>query len=505
MAIPWLHVLSQHPIHLAWYAGIGNDRPSAGSKASRDGGFHRGKDFAARVAKLGRSFVRAAAYRTGSMEGSRGPGTLLTPPVPKADVIILSWLVHVDHLEEEEDFYFGKLQTLLGDRGLSSLLLLRNQSGVPAAKLVKRALRKGAASRMMLPDAHAMGEETALLYRCVKARREFKGLLRGTLPALHRRVIRRACREQLSEETVGNLRLHGQIREICRRINPTMVVGMYEGHASERCTWNAARTSSTEPRICVGYQHTTLREHAHAAKRSIGKDRQYDPDIILTLGDATRKTLMSCQALDGTDFITLGTHRRGGEGCADGAAKPDAAFLVLPEGIPSECIYLFNFALECAHRLLGHRFIFRTHPVLPFDRIRGRLRGYGKMPLNVEISRHRDINDDFARSSAVLYRGSSAVFYAVLWGLKPFYVSRRHEMDIDPLHDISRWREHVRSVDDLLDQNRAYQSQDPEQRQKDWGFARDYCRSYALPIREGAVDVLIETAGKRMRANREDA
>jgi len=504
MAIPWLHVLSQHPIHLAWYAGLFTHQQAGGSKTPWRSSLQEGKALATRMAKLGRSFVRAGACRIGRGKGYPriAAGNLLTPPIATVDVVILSWLVHVDHLESREDFYFGNLQSMLEKRGLSSLLLLRNQSHSPTIRLLKRARRDGPCSRMMLPDANAFREELTLLSRCVRARGRLGCLLRKSSTPLERKVIRRARREQVSEEAVGNLRLHDQIREICRQTNPSMVMGMYEGHASERCAWHAVRSSSSDQRICVGYQHTTLRRHAYAAKRSIGKDRQYDPDIILTLGDATRRTLMACKGLEGIDFITFGTHRRGRGGPKENGPKSGSTFLVLPEGIPSECIYLFDFALECARRLPQSRFIFRTHPVLPFERIQGKLRGYGEGPANVEISRHRDIDDDFARSSNLLYRGSSAVFYAVLGGLKPFYVSKAHEMDIDPLHEISRWREHVHSVDDLVDKYKSHQSKAPGQSLGDWQRVRDYCQNYALPPKEGAVDVLLQMVEKRMGAQK---
>jgi len=503
MAIPWLHVLSQHPIHLAWYEDLFSEPGRGVHQRPWETALKKGNALAYRMAKLGRPFLRAAYGGRGTGRTREdAPVPLLKPPLGKVDVVILSWLVHVDHLEAEEDFYFGHLQALLRERGLSSLLLLRNQTRSPAIRLLRRAWREGPCSRMMLPDAHDLGAEIRLLSRCVRARARLGSLLEAGLPPLDRRVIRRARQEQVSEETLGNLRLHGQIRTICRKTEPAMVMGMYEGHASERCLWHAVRTSSHDSKICVGYQHTTLRRHAHAAKRSIGLDGKYDPDIILTLGEATRKALTACEGLQGIDFITFGTHRRNSEGPREQGPKSGSTFLVLPEGIASECIYLFDFALECARRLPGCRFVFRTHPVLPFERIRGKLRGYGQGPGNVEVSRFRDIHDDFSRSSCVLYRGSSAVFYAVLGGLKPYYVTRPLEMDIDPLYEVACWREQVHSVDDLVDKYRCHESSDHAQNMEAWQSAMDYCHNYALATREGAVDAMLQSAEHRIGAGR---
>ena len=87
MAIPWLHVLSQHPIHLAWYAGLFAEEQE--SEASWEGGFVRGQALATKMAKLGRSFVRAAAWRVKRAKGVNGTRveSLLTPPIaqPKGE------------------------------------------------------------------------------------------------------------------------------------------------------------------------------------------------------------------------------------------------------------------------------------------------------------------------------------------------------------------------------------------------------------------------------------
>lgn len=456
------------------------------------------------VAKLFRylfAIFSAAVYRFENKNGSLGVKEQLTPPIAKADVLILSWLVHTDHLANEEDFYFGNLQSLLKERGLTSLLLLRNQTPSQTIKLLDSARRGGACSRMMLPDAISLREDLSLLARCNNARKRLGSILGEQATDLERKAVRRACREQISEGALGNVRLHNQIREICRHVQPAMAIGLYEGHAWERCAWHAVRTYDSGPRICVGYQHTTLREHAYSAKRSIGGDRRlYDPDIILTLGDATRRTLTACEGLQNMDFITLGTHRRTPEGTEEDSPKKGTTFLVLPEGIKEECIYLFEFALECARRLPDSQFIFRTHPVLPFDRIQGELRNYEAGLPNVEISLFKDIEDDFARSSNLLYRGSSVVFYAVLRGLKPFYVTKADEMNIDPLHEISEWREYVQSVNDLVDRFMSRQTRDVGQELEDWRRASDYCRDYTLAVQEGAVDTLLQTADKRIRA-----
>ena len=66
------------------------------------------------------------------------------------------------------------------------------------------------------------------------------------------------------------------------------------------------------------------------------------------------------------------------------------------------------------------------------------------------VSQSHDIEDDFKRSGYLLYRGSSTVIYAILAGLKPFYVHVHGEVEIDPIYTLEAWKEKVECVEDLL-------------------------------------------------------
>jgi hypothetical protein len=410
------------------------------------------------------------------------------------DVVIVSWLVHVDHLQSVEDFYFGNLQSMLAERGLSSTLVLRNQSHYPAIELLTQAVREGPCGRMILPDACSFSEEVGLIRRCLEERRRLRKVEQQAKTLLDRRVIKRARSLMVSDGVIGNLRLHSQMSAIFRQSKPSMVIVMYEGQAWERCVWHAARTSIPFSVSCAGYQHTILRKHSHAIKRSMGEKKLYDPDVVLTLGDVTRRILEESQDLRGTKFVTYGTHRRPSEFVPPKTPKSVPTFLVLPEGIEEECIYLFNLALDCARRLPDSHFILRTHPVMPFQGLEKKLRNYEPPAANVEISGNASIDDDFARSGYLLYRGSSTVIYAILAGLKRFYVTKAADIDIDPLYALSDWREYVSSVDDLIGKYKAHQMQGSEQSLAEWKRARAFCEGYAQPLRQQAVDELIELA-----------
>lgn len=495
MAIPWLHVVCQHPVVVAEYEDVVEELRVGGPREQTRRGLRRslrqGRESTYRLLGVARNLLRAVAgygLRRKHIEVST------RPPVDRADVVIVSWLVNVDHLEMIDDFYFGDLQSRLDRRGLSSLLVLRNQTSAAATGLVEHARREGPCARMILADLVDVPTEVGFFRRCAQARRMLRYAEREASSGVDRRVAREARLRVVSNSTMVNLRLHAQIADLCRRTEPSVVMTLYEGNAWERCVWHAAKTAPI-PALCVGYQHTILWQHAAAIRRSLGPSKRCDPDLILTVGDVTRQILGASQELRAMRIVTFGTHRRAGSATLADAPRFAPTFLVVPEGVESECIYLFEFALECARRLPQARFIFRTHPVLPFETIESKLSGYRPTPGNIEVSRGRAIEDDFARAGYLLYRGSSTVIYGVLAGLKPFYITRPGEMNIDPLYALSDWREYVCSVEDLIARYASSQARGGDGTEE-WQQARAFCDRYMRPIREDAVDEMVNLASK---------
>ena len=499
IAIPWLHILNEHPVHLAEYMDLIEKAGIRDGQANRLHSFDRmvtsGRESAYRVASLTRNVIRGAAFAD-RRRASRDTGRFWASSKSRAaDVIIISWLVNVDHLERKDDFYFGNLQSVLADRGISSLLVLRNQTGYPTSSLSEQGKREGPCSRMLLPDVMKFTEELGFIRRCLRARRQLRQAEVEASSLIDRQVAREARKLVVSSAAVANMRLHEQVTDLCRQFRPSVVITLYEGHAWERCVWHAARIWSDSV-LCVGYQHTILRKHSHAIKRSLGSDKRYDPDLILTVGDVTRGILEASRDLRDVRVLTFGTHRRNTKIAANDKPHLSSTFLVLPEGIESECIFLFDFALECARRLPSARFIFRNHPVLPFERIDSKLGGVRSLLSNVEISRNTPIEQDFARAGYILYRGSSTVLYGILSGLKPFYVNRDGEMSIDPLEGMTGWREHVRSVEDLVEKYACHQGGTGESNTEEWQRARMFCDSYLKPLNQDVVAQMMELAGK---------
>jgi hypothetical protein len=481
LAHPLLHVMSEHPVHLAAYAPLferlGWERGDArwwsqsGSRVYRAG-------------SLMKRFTRAAAAKP--IADVASDGAVDTP------VILVSWLVHPDHAAQEDDFYFGPLQRSLESRGIRSLLLLRNQTGLPWTSLSEAVARSGYRGRVLLPDVAPAGDEWTALGAQFAARKRFDTTKRLQEPELTP-VLATWLRDQWPSTLASeNLVLASQIEAICRRCRPKIVVTLFEGHSWERCVWAAAR--AVDPRVtCAGYQHTVIRRRAHAVMRAIGHGKGWDPDLILAAGETTRRRFSQSADLGSVPIVSIGTHRRPPM-TAQRPSNRDAV-LVIPEGLDAECEHLFTFALEAARRDVARPFVLRMHPVLSFDRVAARLPPRSAWPPKVEISDRQRIEDDFSRCGACLYRGSSAALHAVLAGLKPHYVARADELTIDPMDDVPAWRTVVGEPEAFVRSLSATEAAPAEDRQRAWSQAAAYCSGYMQPFDDSQVDAILALAG----------
>ena len=217
----------------------------------------------------------------------------------------------------------------------------------------------------------------------------------------------------------------------------------------------------------------------------------YDPDMILTLGEVPQQMLKGSRRLGHIRKLVFGTHRRIDVKRDIKCPKKSPVFLVLPEGVESESIYLFDLALACAKQLPDASFIFRLHPVLPFKSVEPLLTGYPPESNNVEVSNRPNIEDDFERSGYILYRGSSTVMYAILIGLKPYYYHRTGEINFDPIFELNGWRDIVRSPEELIRMFQADRNTSDSIRNREWQVAFDYCDRYAKSVQEDTLDQLI--------------
>jgi hypothetical protein len=449
VAIPVLHVINEHPAHLAQYAPILN--PVLAGEPAPAGG-------PARIAaRAGRGLLRSRIAPSTVLHQLRELGHV--------DVLIVSQATNRALTGGQDDFYFGALQRMLRERGATSAVVL--------------------ASRLPVTPA----SEAAIWRRCLAARWQLRRLAQASPETLEGRLAELASRHALSGVTAANLRLHAGMTTVCKILTPAIVITTCEGVAAERLIWHAGRLCAPNT-ICVGYQHTRLLERAHAIRRALrAPGLDCDPDVILTLGQIPHDALAASPDLGATKLILYGSHRR-----ALSLARPvsfaDRArrCLVLPDADARECSILFQFAFACARLCPELVFTLRPHPMISVSTLRARHAWLREPPPNISFSMNKPLAEECAQARYCLYRGSSAVIHAVLAGVKPYYLARSREINFDPLHGLGEWRETVSSPEGFEACARLADA-GPEDTAA--ARARSYCDRYVSRVRPEALDELL--------------
>lgn len=452
LAIPLLHVVDGHPSHLGQYRHMSDDRLSEQLPLPSTNALKI-------VARCIHALLRSASARSVRWSGPR-----------PADVLLVSRAVSAP--SGHADFYFGDMQRWLAEGGAACATIAVARPRVT-----------------LLREARIWG-------RCLLAHFRLLRRARSASTPMEHALAELASAYAVAGSTAENLRLHEVVRKACGLLNPRIVITTYEGSASERLIWHASRCDGRRP-LCVGYQHTRILANAHAIRRSIATPAlDCDPDVVLTLGAASHRLLAASPALTGTRLVLYGSHRR--VHMAPPTPLPDRPrrCLVLPDASAGECAILFDLAVACARLRPDVEFTLRPHPATDLAWLRSQHEWLRDLPVNASFSTHSTLAEDCARSRYCLYRGSSAVFHAVLCGLKPFYVTRPQELAFDPLHAAGDWRETVESPD-ALSARMLSADQEP-----DTGGARrawTFCDRSIAQVRPEALDELLRLSGFRAR------
>jgi hypothetical protein len=456
VAIPWLHVLNEHPANLSQYTSL---------FGQHDFGLRR---LSSEVKGI-LSVILAFLKKSSSQQQPLLP--------PNADVIIFSHLLNTSQLGAAEDFYFGQLPEALIAQGVNTVVALHDHTGM-MCKNEQSSWPAAMALRVLLPRRLSGFDELRLWRRLLKESGHLKDSSSQAANVFCARVYKTAAEHAIGPPAMAILRLHTQVQEMVKNLRPTSIVVTYEGHAWERIVFEAAR--SVNPSIrCVAYQHTILFPRQHAISRGLGPS--YDPDIVCTAGHITKQILQRISGLLGMPLVTVGTHRQKNLKLSF-PRKVEApivpACLVIPDGTMEECVLILDFVLKSALMVPAVIFIIRMHPVMPFSAVMKRDVRLRSLPANVKIS-HESFDIDLGRCRWALYRGSSAAILAAAVGLRPLYYRPRGEMlGIDPLYEMQTWRRVVETGSDLKASLDFDMQCDIDVLEREWLPAHDFCGQY---------------------------
>ena len=394
------------------------------------------------------------------------------------------------------DFYYGDLQTRLGRRGVSTLLLFGDPTEAEDWNQFACA-HISTSENARLPELCLVPcwAPIRMAFQQIRSVFKLREMQRGESDDLTARVYRFASRDCVSPAATLSGLYFWLGQTVARIWEPRVWLTLYEGHGWEKAAWWGAKVQSPRCRT-VGYQHTVVFPEAVSLTHPVVDIPERSmPDVVLALGDGSADLIRDGHVGHGSQVMRFGSFRHQGDG-ADTPSGPEArCVLVVPEGIGPEIEVLFAFALECAADLPDYTFVLRSHPKWPMAKALELVPAKLLDRPNVVVSDSESIIDDFRRASAMLYRGSSAVLYGILHGLLPVFLHADSMGGADPLYALDSWRIECTSRGDLCLEMARYESRSIEDLDVEWRGAVSYVRNYSSRVDEESIDGLCGVTG----------
>jgi len=437
VAIPWLHVIREHPVFLKNYIEL--FEPT-----------HSTRVLINKYKRMLRNYISAIrCIMKALINNEKKYYPLSQLPAAPVDFLFVSHLMNESHLEDKEDIIYGDIPIKLNEIGYSVVIILINHLGITEKKIVKKC-KNNTIPRVILTNSISAGEEIRIFFQLKKESVRLKAYSRKEPHGLINRFFLRASQEALSSGTHANLRLYNQFDTIVSELRPSSIVITHEGHAWERIVFSAARQTHSNIKL-FGYQQSVLFRLQHAVCRKL--NYYYNPDKILTSGNASKIQLKKKSSLDGIDISVIGSSRsliKNKKYHEVVNVKKiinqleTSSCLILPEGIIEECHLLFEFSLACAELCPDIIFIWRLHPIISLKSLLKDSARYKKLPDNIVLS-NKSIYEDISRCKWAMYRGSTAIVQATMAGLTPIYLELPGEMSIDPLYELNNMIDKIKT------------------------------------------------------------
>ncbi len=414
-----------------------------------------------------------------------------------ARVILKTWCFGPESVPGSTDFYYGSLPRMLDERGIGTLLVCGNVLARDEVKFAGRVL--ASEDFHSIPELALVPVRAPLIsaLRQLKTCFELRKICASEADTKLAIVCAQACLDCAHPTTMRN-QMHFYIAvAIGKDWQPDVYVTLYEGQPWEKLAWQGMRAARPEC-VITGYQHTVvMRQALSLLQPNRGSWEISAPDLVLCTGHATRRLMQAAHDEFDSKLIVFGSHRRSAATELSAPRPSRRRVLVVPEGNPKESKLLFNFAFTAAAVAADHEFVFRCHPLLPFEQIRSQLDHDIDRFKNVTLSLNENIIDDFKECSVLLYRGSSAVFYAVLEGLRPVCLRDSAVFDVDPLFELDVWREYVTTEEELAELLKTYSQCGSDTVNEEWQAAWDYVNSYTVPVTSESVDRFLSAVNLR--------
>lgn len=423
-AIPWLHIIRDHPIYNKNYNDYYLDQNVLIVILSSVKNFL--KNFSVTLFCFLRQMFSIFGTKSKDSES-------------KVDTIFLSHLVNSKHLSNHNDFYFGEVPMELSKHKTVEILYFNwtNKTKFPSHddQIKRTILNKNISffQEIKIFGIASIGLVSLIILLITKKLR-FKFFF-YVLPHL------------FSMQTHDNIRRYFQFLNYFKNKQPSKVICTFEGHAHEKLFFLAAKKIDRNIKT-YAYQHSALFKNQYSVLQYYRPECK--PDHILTSGSLPAHRLKD--AYPESKLKVVGSHKSEMNQVISQQAKK-INFLFVPEGFESESLKMLFFAQKCADLFPGSDFIFRLHPLVADSSVINNELKSNELP-NLIFS-DNPINVDIELCHFVIYRGSTAVLDAAINKLIPiFFDDPEDHSELDVLYMIEKKTVIIPSdLRDLIDIN----------------------------------------------------
>jgi hypothetical protein len=273
VAIPWLHIIREHPVFLVDYEGL----------------FTQDNKFIYLVRTWRRSICnKLGLIRVLLISVILSDMLRWSEVVDKLaciDILFISHLMNRSQFNDKDDLYYSDLPQKLKQDGYMPLTVMLNHTKVLSTSLYGRQ-NSEKLQKVVFPKNLGFFYELKNIRRLWMESRSLKKSARLERHDLKKKILFQAAREALSPSSLHAMRLETLVRTLVEKTRTKVLIATHEGHAWERLAFYSARQANPVIK-CIGYMQAPLFQRQHAVKRNLGKD--YNPDMIFTSGPIQKK------------------------------------------------------------------------------------------------------------------------------------------------------------------------------------------------------------------------
>lgn len=434
ISIPWLHLIRAHPIFLNRYLNLYSKKNPL--------------NFFSKIYYFFLQKITWFYILFGSFFRTNKNSWFGYDELPKnIDYLFYSFIGNPNQFQNKDDFYFGKIPSALQQNNKKVVVaitcLFKNR-----VKHFKNYFKKKSYAQVYFSKFLSVKQEIKIHGLLKKESNILKRESSLVNEVFKNQILNIASKKALLFGSHSNLRLYFQFIKLLKKTKPKVVVLLFEGHAYERLILSAIRKTFPKT-VCISYQHSGVFKFSNSIKLKLKKE--FNPDIILSSGINGKNEFEKEIGLRKIIKGVLGSSR----GIVNSKytikkTEDNYTCLVIPEGLVNECISLFTFSLKCAKASPNIKFIWRLHPLITFDQLKSKSNIFINLPSNIILSTN-SIENDIEISKWILYRGSSAVFKGISFGLRPLYFNIRNQICIDPLYKLNDFKVSLNNVKEFIE------------------------------------------------------